>query len=482
VIGLLAVAVVVRSFPAARTAGALFTVPSDPCSLLTVAEVEQASGGHVTGTRQLTNSDYPIGTPSPGPLPCAYETDSPFGTFIVATDANGTTNFGTVRSEDPSNVPLSGLGDEAFAGDRNSVWVRIGDTYFSITAQRRPGDETVAMLTTLAQVALAPGGSQAAPSTVPHVTVSKTATFDLAQLGGLAAAEEAYGSLWLGVSTESGDTQIVRADPTTGKTEHVFPVEGWSPSEWGGKGIAIGGGKVWIPERRNGHSTIVRIDPATDEAVTLEVSADTIADLAYGSDGMLWANVGTGDGKAIAEIDPASGEILQMWPFTADWANEICEARGSVWVHEMATSNSTVHGGWLSRIVPGAAPHVETGGTFAGPTCSEDAVWTAVHGDAKAVNLAGGIAKVDPSTGSVMGSWSTPPIGYDIALDGLGGVWFLTVRSDGQVERLNPSTGSVDAAESVSGTPIFISSSPGTVWVGTYEGQLIRLDVASTTR
>ena len=143
----------------------------------------------------------------------------------------------------------------------------------------------------------------------------------------------------------------------------------------------------------------------------------------------------------------------------------------------MSTSNSTVHGGWLSQVVPGTAPPVETGGTFAGPVCSTDAVWTAIYGDENSVNLANGIAQIDPATGLVVSSWSTPPIGYDIALDGDGGVWFITAGS-GDVERLDPSTGAIDATETMTDTPIFISVTVDEIWVGTYEGRLFRFDIA----
>ena len=322
------------------------------------------------------------------------------------------------------------------------------------------------------------GLSSATPSTsVASVSVTKAGSLDFSGLGGLVAAQEAYGSFWVGVITDSGGTEVVRADPATGATERTFPIQGWGPNEWGGNGIVVGGGKVWVPGRENGQATIVRIDPLTDRADVLKPAAETIGYLTFGSDGMLWANIGRGDGKAIAQIDPATGEITRTWRYTADWAQEICEAQDTVWVHEMSTSNSTVHGGWLSQVVPGTAPPVETGGTFAGPVCSTDAVWTAIHGDENSVNLANGIAQVDPATGLVVGSWSTPPIGYDIALDGDGGVWFITAGS-GNVERLDPSTGDIDATETMTGTPIFISVTVDEIWVGTYEGRLFRFDLA----
>jgi streptogramin lyase len=63
-------------------------------------------------------------------------------------------------------------------------------------------------------------------------------------------------------------------------------------------------------------------------------------------------------------------------------------------------------------------------------------------------------------------------------VDADGGVWFLTANGGDQIERLNPSTGEVDAKESVTGSPIFISPSGDHVWIGTYQGQLIRFDIA----
>ena len=304
------------------------------------------------------------------------------------------------------------------------------------------------------------GLSSATPSpSVASVSVTKAGSLDFSGLGGLVAAQEAYGSLWVGVITDSGGTEVVRADPATGATERTFPIQGWGPNEWGGNGIVVGGGKVWVPGRENGQATIVRIDPLTDRADVLKPAAETIGYLTFGSDGMLWANIGRDHGKAIAQIDPATGEITRTWPYTADWSQEICEAQDT------------------SQVVPGTAPPVETGGTFAGPVCSTDAVWTAIYGDENSVNLANGIAQIDPATGLVVSSWSTPPIGYDIALDGDGGVWFITAGSGG-VERLDPSTGAIDATETMTDTPIFISVTVDEIWVGTYEGRLFRFDLA----
>jgi hypothetical protein len=71
-----------------------------------------------------------------------------------------------------------------------------------------------------------------------------------------------------------------------------------------------------------------------------------------------------------------------------------------------------------------------------------------VAGDAQAMNLARGIARIDPVTGEVLGTWKTDPVGYDLAVGEDGGIWFLAGY---HLERLNPSTGETDVDVAVSG-------------------------------
>jgi hypothetical protein len=241
-IAVVAIGFAVRAFSPGRgsSAGSAFAMPSDPCTLLTVPEIGQATGGQVTETRQLNSSDYMV-PPSPGsPLPCEYVTDSRFGAILVATDPNGTTNFDTVNSEDPSSVPVPGLGDEAFAGDKNSVWVRVGDSYFSITAQRGTGDEAVAMLTALARTALASPSSDL-PS--PSATASSIAPYDTGRIA-YAGGHYAGGVIMTMGPDGSDRTALTSGFDHAGSPAHPFPAyePAWSPD---GKQIAFRG--FWGP-------------------------------------------------------------------------------------------------------------------------------------------------------------------------------------------------------------------------------------------
>ncbi len=358
---------------------------------------------------------------------------------------------------------------------------RIGALVFALTV-------TVLLIVGLVWVRGGRTGSEVAGtptpratlSPVPDVTISKAAALDFSGLGGLVASEEAYGSLWVGVITDHGQTEVVRADPSTGATERTFRVRGWSANEWGGNGIVIGDGAVWIAGRIDGNATIERIEPSTNDTQILHPSVATISFLTFDSEGRLWANIGQSrdGGLAIAELDPQTGQVLQRWPYSAEWAHEICATHDTVWVHEASIKSSAVEGGRLVQVVPGSASAVQTGGTFASPVCTAQAVWAPMFGDMTAMNLAKGIARIDPAGGEVVDSWATDPVGYDIALGSDGGVWFLTAGR-ARLERLNPSTGRTDVTQPIEGTPIFVVPSDGHIWVGTYEGQLLRYDVTN---
>jgi hypothetical protein len=322
-----------------------------------------------------------------------------------------------------------------------------------------------------------PGTSGLPPiGAIPDVTIRKGVTLDLASEGSVVAATEAFGSLWVGMITDQGRLQLARADASTGVIEHTFAVD-IPAREWGGDGIVSGAGSVWVPGGTDGEGArIARIDPATDQVDVIDLPGRAVSSLAFDGEGRLWASISfdeSGNGE-IAELDPTTGDVLSTWPFQADWSNGVYPAQGTAWIHEMGVRNSTVEGGWLTQISPGDAPSVTIGGTFAEPVSDGTALWTPFHGDERAVDLANGIARIDPRTGQIVGEWKTASIGYDLAIGDDGGVWFL---GGARLERLNPSTGDTDVDQPLPGTPIFIVPSTGGLWIGITDGKLLRYDV-----
>jgi streptogramin lyase len=98
-------------------------------------------------------------------------------------------------------------------------------------------------------------------------------------------------------------------------------------------------------------------------------------------------------------------------------------------------------------------------------------IWTAASGDAEAMNLASGIAQVDPTNGSIVQTWDVGNVGYDIAAGADGGIWFLGGRG---LERLNPSTGDLQSWDPTGDDeePVFVLPTRDGVWVGSYAGPL----------
>jgi photosystem II stability/assembly factor-like uncharacterized protein len=151
-------------------------LPADPCQVLTETQVADATGGRVTTSGPLSASD--LKSPSQGvPLPCRYRTDSPFGAILVTVDPAHLTAFTSGRDRDPSNtMTVPNLGDESFLSSGSSIWVRVGDGYFSIGSQLGAGTRAVALLETLANDALQNihYSRPTSPSPSPDETVSAT--------------------------------------------------------------------------------------------------------------------------------------------------------------------------------------------------------------------------------------------------------------------------------------------------------------------
>jgi hypothetical protein len=314
------------------------------------------------------------------------------------------------------------------------------------------------------------------PTPVPSVRVTEGRRLHLAQVGGLFSVQEAFGSIWAAVMV-GGNEKLLRADPATGEVRQTFPLAYFPAHEWGGGGLVAGDGAIWVADARAGlkKGIIERIDPATDAVDRIEVKGRGVEDLAFDS-GRLWALVpqNTHGGADVVAIDPATATVLSSTPLHADWYGGLFPVAGTVWTVERRVKGSDVLGGRLVQIVPGRARPITLGGSFALPASDATSIWTPYFGDSQAMNLASGIARINPATGEVLSAWKTDAVGYDLAVGLDGGIWFL---SGDHLKRLDPSTGTTDVGVSVPGGPIFIAPTRGGIWVGTYKGDLIRFDV-----
>jgi Tol biopolymer transport system component len=145
-------------------------IPPNPCALLTDDEVATATGANVVSSGLVPDSRMP----RPGaPNPCEYKTDGTFGSVITSVRPQGIQEFLDLRSRDPLNVtPVRGLGDAAFTTGGGSIFVRVGDSYFSIGVQLDPGSDAIPVLRELAAQAL----SHLSPVGTPPLSGAKNST------------------------------------------------------------------------------------------------------------------------------------------------------------------------------------------------------------------------------------------------------------------------------------------------------------------
>lgn len=314
------------------------------------------------------------------------------------------------------------------------------------------------------------------PSAIPPVSVSLSGSV---HVPGFTTWEvqEGFGSLWVGGSNGHSE-QILRLDPQTGAIQHLFPAKQLEAHDWGGSGLAIGGGMVWAA---TGSQGVERIDPSTNTMSILPIRAGAVLDVAF-DQGSVWVNTFVDKNKyAVVRLDPATAEET-TWPFVAGWTQGVYPAAGAVWVHERLIKGGGVGGGSVNQVVPiGSTGSVMIGDSSAEPVTDGQTIYTPISGGPTSTNLSHGIAQIDPTTGEVLHSWKTDQPGLDMALGPDGSIWFLSGGGSSAVlERFNPSTGLADVRQNLSGNPTALMVSGPTVWVVQYDGWLERFTTAPT--
>ena len=122
----------------------------------------------------------------------------------------------------------------------------------------------------------------------------RTRVLPIAQEGGFTSAREAFGSLWT-VEILSGVEQLQRRNVETGAMETTFSIPVSGGGEWGGDGIEVGAGSVWVRGRNS--ATVFAIDPATDAVERFPLDGQVVSDIAIDEQGLVWASVSVRGGE-----------------------------------------------------------------------------------------------------------------------------------------------------------------------------------------
>ena len=267
---------------------------------------------------------------------------------------------------------------------------------------------------------------------------------------------------------------LVAIDPETNKVVAAEPIDARP------KGIALGGGAVWVGIYDD--NVLLRIDPRTHRVVRAIAIGGEPADIAAGrSDVWITNAVGTTLGT-VSRVDAGTNfvpttvklrQVIPGLPFTSaePGPRGVAIGGGSVWV---AHSFSLV-----SRIDPRSASIVKRILLLNPPqdvAFGGGRLWVTMSAQAS-------VARIDPASNTVE---TTVRIGSEldqlraIAI-GEGGVWVTSrgYESDeaGKLWRIDPASGRVTTATRVGRSPLGVAVGEGSVWVANYEdGTVSRID------
>ena len=180
----------------------------------------------------------------------------------------------------------------------------------------------------------------------------------------------------------------------------------------------------------------------------------------------LWVTVG---GAGVAEVDPASGEIVRVTQIDGGGCGRIEVAFDRVWAPTCQVGGISAIGrdGSQTAIpfgipVPLAEEEVTIG-------LDDDALWMVAGG------LGDQLLKIDPQAMQVTARFPIAQ-GSANAEVGFGSVWLVS-KNTGEVTRVDPATGRIQATIGVGSLPRFLAAGESAVWVVNQEGGTVsRID------
>jgi DNA-binding SARP family transcriptional activator/ABC-type transport system substrate-binding protein/DNA-binding beta-propeller fold protein YncE len=252
-------------------------------------------------------------------------------------------------------------------------------------------------------------------------------------------------SLWV---ASLADETVLRVDPTTGATRATIHVPG------GAAAIAAAAGAVWVASSPWPRASVSlrRIDPRFDQlgpprqipalaggTVTLAAHGDTI--WVASSLGELW-RVDARTGRVGEVSDPATGPT------------SVAADRAHVWLADRFADE-------LTRVdARGVATPTTTGRSPSAVASGLGAAWVAQA-------LDGTVARVDPATGAVTGTFRVGRAPVAIAA-AAGSVW-VADSGDGTIARIDPASGHVRLT-AVGGAPAGLAFAGGRLWISVQPG------------
>jgi streptogramin lyase len=209
---------------------------------------------------------------------------------------------------------------------------------------------------------------------------------------------------------------------------------------------------------------VTNLDIDASAAQRLEIEAAVIPATGLGK---LWLIIG---GAGVAQVDPATGEVLELTQIDAGACGFLESAFDRIWTPTCAI------GGVASIAVDGASVHIPIGMAATDEEATigvdADALWLVAGG------LGDQLVRVDPVLGQVV---ATFPVATGSASPepGFGSIW-VAAKATGQVVRIDPATGTTQATIPVGNQPRHLAVSEDAVWaLNQMDGTVSRIDPKS---
>lgn len=346
---------------------------------------------------------------------------------------------------------------------------------------------------------LVAGSPPVEPSPVPSepasVEVRVTTTHGIAEFPDAVAAGE--GGVWVSGPRNdgSGAGDVVRLDPNTGDIVARIPVQALPGWEFGGAGMTVADGSVWVVGSIGAGPTcctafVTRIDPSTDAVIDeIEVPGQVLfgADVwVDGSSVYVLSFVEGGTSLELAKVDVATHAIEWRVPVPGQWSQTVFFAGGSVWV---LGTHPDAHGpievDMLYRLDPATGAllgQIAFRTSIYIPVLQADTIWFrtedgAQRFDATSAEFIG--EPVQPAPGCCTGAFVS---------DGADGVWVMSSPGAG-VERsiwhIDASgrvvaSGTIEdrqAFQDMQGQSHAFDPVTQTIWVQHYEDSVSRVEI-----
>ena len=342
----------------------------------------------------------------------------------------------------PTVVPAAfGTADETTAPEAGEA--SGGPSVFELVATGGPGDRRLSVFLGLGKYDRAVYHWRLDPGRETEITTSE-------------ASPETTSATLEELTSAPEETTTLSSQAPAFRGVEMRPV-GDSPT-----GVAAGEGYLWVLDRGDAETSLLKLDPETGETLAASDVPDTSSGLEAGAGAVWLLEEDTG---SVLRLDRASGEVEHRVR-VGDSSSEVVAARGAVWV----AASDDEKGGRVVRIDPQTArvvAEIETSGAVESVTVdgARGDIWAVSPDQTRGPegHEDGQLLRIDPASNRVSQRLAVPG-GVSDAVAGDGAVW--AIDPDGDLLKIDPSGRRIEVIIPLdSPGPHEMAFGAGAVWI-----------------